>query len=198
MASFQCSSHDAHITRAVKSVVATSVGHLDELLLDGLTVLELLGVHEVGSTKLICPLLLAVIYIHNDNLARSILDTALNDGETNASGTEDGDVTALLNTTLASSDDRGTVTSCDTATEQACTVHGGLVGNFDNGNVGDDGVLGESRGAHEVKKVLALALKARGAIGHDTLALGCSDLATEIGLARLAELALFAFRGAGG
>lgn len=43
-----------------------------------------------------------------------------------------------------------------------------------------------------MKQVLALALEARGAIGHDALALGGADLAAEVGLARLAELALLA------
>jgi hypothetical protein len=51
--------------------------------------------------------------------------------------------------------------------------------------------------AHEVEEVFALALEARGAIRHDTLALGCSDLSTQVRLSGFAELALFAFWCAG-
>lgn len=43
-----------------------------------------------------------------------------------------------------------------------------------------------------MKQVLALALEARSAVGHNALALGGADLAAEVGLARLAELALLA------
>jgi hypothetical protein len=44
-----------------------------------------------------------------------------------------------------------------------------------------------------VEEVLALAPEARGAVGHDTLTLCSADLAAEVGLAGLAELALLAF-----
>jgi hypothetical protein len=47
-----------------------------------------------------------------------------------------------------------------------------------------------------VKEVLALALEARSAIGHDTLSLRGTNLAAEVGLAGLAELAFLAFWGA--
>jgi hypothetical protein len=47
-----------------------------------------------------------------------------------------------------------------------------------------------------VEKVLALALESRGAVWHDTAALGCSNFSAKVGLARLAELAFLTFRGA--
>jgi hypothetical protein len=56
--------------------------------------------------------------------------------------------------------------------------------------------LRESGSSHEVQEVLALALEPRGSIGHDSPSLGCSDLAAKVGLARLAELAFTALRGA--
>jgi hypothetical protein len=46
-----------------------------------------------------------------------------------------------------------------------------------------------------VEDVLAAGLEAGGAVGHDTLTLGGADLAAEVGLAGLAELALTAFGG---
>lgn len=196
VASLKSASHNVNVTSAVECVIATTVGHLDKLLLDGLTVLELLGVHKVGSTELLCPLLLAVVDIHDDNLAGTVLDATLNDGKTDTTSTEDGDVAALLNTTLAGRDNGGSVTGGDTTAEQAGTVHRGLLCDCNDGNVGYNGVLGEGRGTHKVEKILALALEARSAVGHDTLTLGSANLATEVGLAGLAELALFAFWGA--
>jgi hypothetical protein len=47
-----------------------------------------------------------------------------------------------------------------------------------------------------VQQVLALALEARGSVWHNTLALGGSDLTTQVGLARFAEFALLALGGA--
>jgi hypothetical protein len=195
VASLESGSHNVNVTSAVEGVVTTTISHLNELLLDGL-VLELHGVNKVGGTELLSPLLLAVVDIDDNDLGRAVLDTTLNDRETDTAGTEDSNVGALLNTTLAGSDDSGTVTSRDTTTQQASAVHGGLVGDLDDRNVGNDGVLREGRGTHEVEKILALALEARGSVRHDTLALSGSDLATKVGLARLAELALLALRGA--
>lgn len=45
-----------------------------------------------------------------------------------------------------------------------------------------------------MKKVLALALESGCAIGHDTLTLRRANLTAQIRLARLAKLALLAFR----
>jgi len=59
---------------------------------------------------------------------------------------------------------------------------------------GDDRVLAERGAAHEVEKRLSLAGKAGRAVGHHSLALGVPDLAAQIRLGRLAELALAALR----
>lgn len=192
VACLERSAHDVDIACAVECVVAAAVSHLDELLLDALGA-ELGGVDEVGGAELLGPLLLGVVHVDNDDLAGLVLDSTLDDGQTDTAGTEDSDVGALLDTTLSCGDDGGTVTSCDTAAKQAGAVHGGLLGDGNDGDVGNNGVLGECRGSHEVEEVLALALEARGAVRHDTLALGGADLAAEVGLTRLAELALFAF-----
>jgi hypothetical protein len=47
-----------------------------------------------------------------------------------------------------------------------------------------------------VQQVLATGLEPRSTVGHDTLALCGTDLAAEVGLAGLAELALTALGGA--
>lgn len=195
VAGLEGSTHDADVTGAVKGVVAAAVGHLDELVDDGGALGQLGGVDEVGGTELTGPLLLAGVDVDNDDLGGLVDDGTLDDGQTDTAGAEDGDVVALLD---VGGDARGAVAGGDAAAEQAGAVHGGVLLDGDDGDVGDDGVLGEGGGAHEVQEVLALALEARGAVGHDALALGCADLAAEVGLAGLAELALLALGGVEG
>ena len=182
MAPLQRRTHDVYVARALECVIASSIGHLDQLLLNALSA-ELRGVHEIRSAKLLAPLLLAVVHVHDDDLARAILHRTLDYGQTNTSSSEDGNVRAFLHTALAGGDDGRAVAGGDAAAEQAGAVHGGLLGDGDDGDVRYDGVLREGGCAHEVEEVLALALEARGAVGHDAFALGGADLAAEVGLA---------------
>jgi len=195
VAGLERAAHNVHISSAIESVVATTICHFNEFLLDRL-VLELGRVDEIGRPKLCAPLLFAVVDIDDDDLTSTVLDTTLNDGETDTASAEDSDVGALLDTAPAGGDDCSAVTSCDTTAQQAGAVHWCLVGDGDDGDVGHNGVLRKGRGTHEVEKVFALALEARGSVRHDTLALGCANLAAKVGLAGLAELALLAFWGA--
>lgn len=192
MAGLESGAHDTDVTRAVEGVVATAVSHLDQLLLDSLAV-ELSGVDEVGGTELAGPFLLGVVDIDGNDLASLVLNSTLHNGKTDTSSTENSNIGALLN---LGGDNGGTVTGCDTAAEQAGSVGRDLGGNSDNGNVGDNSVLGEGGGTHEVEDVLAAGLETRGAVGHHTLALSGTDLAAEVSLARLAELAFPALGGA--
>ena len=199
VAGLESAAHDVHVTGAVEGVVAAAVGHLNQPRLDVLALLQVLGrVDKVGGAELGRPLLLRLVHVYDNDLARLLLDRALDDTQTNAASAEDGDGGALLDTALASGDDGGAVTGGDAAAEQACAVHGSIRGDGDDGDVGHNGVLGEGRAAHEVEEVLALALEARGAVRHHTLALGRADGTAEVGLARLAELALLALGGAAG
>ena len=192
MASLQGSAHDTDITSAVKGVVATTVSHLNQVLLDSLAG-QLGGVNEVGGAELAGPGLLAVVDIDSNDLASLVLDSTLQNGKTNTADTEDSDVGALLN---LGSDNGSAVSGGDTAAEQAGAVGGDLRSDSHHGDVGDNGVLGEGGGTHEVKEVLATGTEAGSAIGHDTLTLCSTDLTAEVGLAGLAELALAALGGA--
>jgi hypothetical protein len=197
VAGLQGAAHDVHVAGAVESVVEAAVGHVHQPGLNSLAVLQVLGrVDEVGCSELGRPLLLRLVHVDDDDLAGFVLDRALDDTQADTASAEDGDGGALLDTTLAGGDHRGAVAGGDTAAEQTGTVHRGLLGDGDYGDVGDDGVLGESRAAHEVQEILALALEARGAVGHHTLALCGANGTAEVGLARLAELALLALSGA--
>lgn len=192
MAGLESSTHDVDVASAVEGVVETTIAQLNKLLHDGLA-LELGGVDEVGGTELAAPFLLGVVDIDNDNLLGLVLDGSLDDGETDAAGTENGDGAALLD---VGSDTGGSVTGGDTAAEQAGTVHRSILLDGDDGDVGNDCVLGESGGTHEVEEILSTGAETAGAIGHQTLTLGSTDLTAEVGLARLAELALLALGGA--
>ena len=92
-------------------------------------------------------------------------------------------------------DARRAVAGREAATEEARLVERRLVGDGNDRVLADDRVLREGRAAHEVEKLLALALEALGAVGHDALALRRTHRAAQVGLARLAELALAALGG---
>ena len=192
MACLEGSPHDLNVTSAVKGVIASAVRHLDKLVDNGGALGQLRGVDKVRGAELLGPLLLARVDIDDDDLASPLLNSTLDDGETDAAGTEDGDVAALLD---VGRDARSAVAGGDAAAQKTGAVHGRVLLYRYDRDVGDDGVLGEGRGAHEVQEVLALALEARGAVRHQALALGGADLAAEVRLARLAELALLALRG---
>lgn len=193
VASLERGAHDGHVAGAVEGVVAAAVGHLDELVDDGLAALELGGVDEVGGAELLGPLLLGGVDVDDDDLAGLVLEGALDDGEADTAGAEDGHVGPGLH---VGCDGRGAVARRDAAAEQARPVHGGVGLHGHHRDVRYDGVLGEGGRSHEVQEVLALALEPGAAIRHHTLTLRRPDLAAQIRLARLAELALLAFRGA--
>lgn len=192
VAGLESSAHDTDVTCAVKGVVAATVSHLNQVLLDSLA-RQLGGVNEVGGTELAGPGLLAVVDIDSNDHTSLILDGTLHDGQTDTASTEDSHVGTLLD---LGSHDSSTVTGGDTTTEQTGAVGGDLGSDSDNGDIGDNGVLGEGGGTHEVQQILAASPEPRSSIGHDTSTLSGTDLTTQIGLARLAELALTAFRGA--
>ena len=192
VASLQGSAHNANVTSAVEGVVTSTIRHLDELLLDAL-VTKLRWVDEVSAAELLAPGFLVVIDVHHDDLRGSVLDCSLNDRQAYTASAEDSNVRPLLD---VGSNDSSAVSGGDTTTEQACAIHRGLVGDGNDRDICDDGVLGEGGSAHEVEQVLALTLQSRSSIGHDSFSLGCSDLATQVGLPGRAKLAFATFRGA--
>lgn len=188
VAGLEGSTHDTNVASAVEGVVTATISHLNQLLLNALSV-ELGRVNEVGSTELAGPGLLAIVYIDNNDLTGLVLHSTLDDRETDTSGTEDGDIGTFLN---LGGNNGGTVTGGDTTAEQAGSVSGGLGSDGNDRDIGNDGVLREGGGTHEVQDVLSTGPEAGGAIGHDTATLGSPDLTAKVGLSRLAELALAA------
>lgn len=188
VAGLEGGAHDVDVTSAVKGVVETAVGHLDEVILD-LLVANLGRVHEIRRAKLVRPRLLSVVRVDGDDATGLGKDRSRDDGQTNTADTKDGDSATGLDLCGLGC---GAETGGDTAAEQACLVERCLFGNRDQAVLRDDGVLRESGGAHKVQELLALAGEALGAVGHHTLALRGADGTAQVGLARLAELALLA------
>ena len=67
MASLQSRAHDADISGAVKGVITSTIGHLNQLLLDSL-VLQIGRVDEIRGAELLRPGLLAWVQVNDDDL----------------------------------------------------------------------------------------------------------------------------------
>src|SRR5690606_24053751 len=144
------------------------------ILLDWL--IELHWIHKLCGSKLLCPLLLAIICINGNDPASTLLNSALDDTESYTTATKDGDRGTLLD---GSSDDSGTIAGGDTPAEKTGRLHGGIGTDGVDRDVCNDGLLREGRGTHEVEERRALAGQTGCSLRHDTNALGCTDLAAE-------------------
>jgi hypothetical protein len=192
MARLERGAHDADVAGAVERVVAPTVRHLNQHVDHALALGQLGRVDKVGRAKFPRPRLLGRVDVHHNDPTRSLGDAALHHAQADAARAEDGHVAALLH---LGRDARRAVARRDAAAEQAGPVHGRVLLHRHDRDVGHHRVLAESRGAHEVQDVLAAGAEARGPVGHDAAALRRADLAAQVGLARLAELALAAFGG---
>lgn len=188
VAGLEGGTHDTNVASAVEGVVTATISHVNQLFLNALAV-ELGRVDEVGSTELAGPGFLAVIDIDDNDLTSLVLHSTLDDRETDTASTEDGHIGALLD---LGGHNSGTVTGGDTTAEQAGAVSRGLGSDSNDRDIGNDGVLREGGGTHEVQDILSTGLEAGGAIGENTTTLGSPDLTAKVGLSRLAELALAA------
>jgi len=145
---------------------------------------KLRRVDKIRSAEFLSPRLLSVVDIHHYDLPSTVLDRTLYDTQPHAASPKDRDGGAFFY--IGGYHGRA-VAGCDAAAEEAGPVHGRFVGDGDDGDVGYDSVLREGAGAHEVQEVFAAGFKPGGAVWHDSLALGGTDLAAEVRLARFAE-----------
>lgn len=190
MTRFQGSAHDTNVAGTVEGVVAPAVGHLNQLVDDAGTLGQLGWVKEICRAESPAPLFLVRVEVDDDDLPGLLRNRALDHTKTDAPGPEDSDVRPFLH---LGRDPRRAVASRDAAPEQARLVHRRVLLHRHDRDVRYYCVLREGRAAHKVQQVLALAPEARRSIGHHALALRGADLAAEVRLAGLAELALFTF-----
>lgn len=76
-------SHDLYVACAVKSIVETTIGHLDELF-NNLAIWNILWVDKVGRSHVTSPLFLVWVHVDGNDLAGFASGSTLNDSETNA------------------------------------------------------------------------------------------------------------------
>ena len=190
MTGLECRTHQFHVTHTFKGVVRAAIGHLDDHFLNRLVVV--VGIDCISGAQLSGDIELAGIDVHADDSA-GLGHLGADDGcQADAAETEDGHSRAFLN--FGGVQNRADTGGHATA-QQADLVQGCLPGDLRQGDFRQHGVLGESRATHVVVQRLALVGEAGGAIRHHTLALGCTNGATQVGFARGAELALATFSG---
>ena len=119
VAGFECRPHHTHVAPAVESVVAASVCHLDQMLLDALSA-QLGRIDKVGRAEFLAPSLLAVVDVDDYDLSGAVLYGALDYREADAPSAKDSNIRALL---YARSHHCSAVPCGDTAAEEAGTVH---------------------------------------------------------------------------
>ena len=182
--------HQGRVADALEGVVRAAVGEGDQVL-DEVAV-DLLGVDEVGHAHRLAEGLLVVVDVDADDHVGADHARALDHGEAHAAEAEDDDVGAGFH--LGGVEDRAE-TGGHAAAEEADLVEGRVLADLGHGDLREDRVGREGRGAHEVMDGLAALGEAAGPIGHEPLALGRPDGLAEVGLGVQAELTDPALRG---
>ncbi|MCY1535801.1 hypothetical protein D9M68_712230 [compost metagenome] len=194
MRGFERLAHHLGVAGAVEGVIGTAdlVGptlrHVDQIGHD--VVAHFLRVDEVGHAEAFAPGLLVVVEVDADDHVGTGETQALDDVEADATKTEDDCGRAHLH--LGRVDDR-TDAGGDAAADVADLVEGRVRVDLGNGDLRQHRVVGEGRAAHVVVDLVLADREARGAVGHQALALGRADRGAEIGLARQAGRAGAAF-----
>merc|ERR1719329_1246309 len=150
------------------------------------------GVDALSGTQLLCYLELLGVHVNANDVRSPDCLSTLDDREADGTETKNSDRREWLNLGVVPDSSKS---CCNAAAKQACRFEFRLGVNLGAGNLCKYGILGESRAAHEVVDCGAVLLqcKAGGAIWHDTLALGASDLRAKIGLGAHAEDAIGSF-----
>src|SRR5690606_1631743 len=167
VAALECGAHHVHIADAFKTEIDTAVGHGNNDFLDRFVVV--FRVDEIGGAHLFRQREFVRVGVDGNDAPGFRLHGALYHRETNAAEAEHGDGVAFLHF-------RGVVHGADAggdaAAKQADFFMRGFRIDFCQRDFGDDGVFAEGAGAHVVVDGFAVVGKARGAVGHQALALG--------------------------
>uniref|UniRef100_A0A0N5A603 LigA n=1 Tax=Parastrongyloides trichosuri TaxID=131310 RepID=A0A0N5A603_PARTI len=185
---FQRLTHDHGVAGAVEGVVGAAVGKLDQM---GHHVRHVLRIDEVGHAEATAPLFLVAVDVDADDHVGPDHLQPLNDVQADAAQAEDHGVGARLD---LGGIDHSADAGGNAAADVADLVERRVFTHFGQRDFRQHGEVREGRAAHIMEKRLALVGKARGAVGHQALALRGPDRGAQVGLAALAELALAAFR----
>ena len=187
---FQRGAHQLHVADALEAVVDATVGHFDDHFLDRLVVI--LRVNEISCAQFTGYIELGRVDVDgNDAAGLGHLRTD-DRRQTDAAEAEHRHGGALFH---LGGVEHGADAGGDAAAEQADLLQRRFLGDHRQGDFRQHGVFGEGRAAHVVVDRLAVVAEARGAVGHQALALGGAHRAAQVGLAGFAEFALAAFGG---
>mmetsp|Transcript_24028 Transcript_24028/g.61353 ORF Transcript_24028/g.61353 Transcript_24028/m.61353 type:complete len:362 (+) Transcript_24028:330-1415(+) len=179
--------HDLGVACAVEGVVPTeaSRAHAHQRLLEWLLRM-IFRVDALCAPELLGNLELLWIHVDSDDGVGTDGLCSLDDGEADGSEAKDGHRREGLH--LGGVPNRAK-TGRDAAAKKTrlLRVHHGV--DLGDGDLGEDGVLGEGRAAHEVPDGTAVLLQreARRAVGHHALSLRAADLRAEVSLWRHTE-----------
>jgi hypothetical protein len=186
MGALQSLPHQLGVADAFKAVVRAAFGKLNNRVDD---TWRRRSVDEVRHAEPARHTLAGRIDVDTDDLIGAHHPRTLDDVEADTAETENPDVRACFN--LRSEEHRADA-GRDAAADVANGLEGRVLAHLGDCDLGHDDVLGESRRTHVVEDGLSANREAAGAVGHQSLALGCADLLAEVGLLRQAELALVA------
>src|SRR5215212_3654507 len=145
----------------------------------------------MGHAKAATPFLFGVVDINPNNLVGADHPGALDDVEPDAAEPEYNYVCARRD--FGGIDHRAHACG-HAATDVAALVEWGVFADFGDRDLWQYREVREGRATHVVKDRFTLVAKAGCPVGHQSLALRCSDGGTQIGLAAEAAFALAAFR----
>jgi hypothetical protein len=151
---------------------------------------DLFRIDEMRHAETLAPLLLGVVEVDADDHVGAGKPQPLDDVEADAAEPEDNALGAGLHLGGIEDGDAGGHAAADVAD----LVERGVFANLGDGDLGQHREIRESGRAHVMVQFFPVEREARGAIGHDALALRGADGGAQIGLARQTRRALPAFR----
>src|SRR5262252_6386186 len=176
MAGFERLAHHRDVAGAVEGVVGAAdlvgaaLGHVDEVR-DQIAA-DLFRIDEVRHAEALAPLLLGVVDVDADDHVRAGEPQPLDDIEADAAETEHDALRAGLH--LGGIED-GADAGGDAAADVADLVERGVLANLGDRDLRQHGEVRECGRAHVMVQLLAVEREARGAVGHDALALRRTD-----------------------
>ncbi len=181
---FQRLAHDLGVANALKAVVGTTIGQLNNRVHH---VFGVLGIDEMRHAEFARHGFAFGVQINADDLVGTHHLQALDHIESNATQAKYNSICACFY--FRRKDDCANA-SGDATADVANLVERRILANFGQRDFGRHRVVAEGGGTHVMKDGFAVQAEATGGVGHQALALRPANQLAQIGFAREAELAL--------
>mmetsp|Transcript_24842 Transcript_24842/g.68805 ORF Transcript_24842/g.68805 Transcript_24842/m.68805 type:complete len:349 (-) Transcript_24842:252-1298(-) len=186
VSTFQCGSHNFHVSGAIKRVVTAPFGHRTrDMLLNGFV--DIFRVDAVSGAESFGNIKFAWVEINPNNLLGARRFCRLDHSKSYSSQSKHShgrigfDLACVLH---------GAKSCRYTTTEEANFFEWRLIGNLSATNLGKDSIFRHCRASHEVEDFFAiLVFEALSPVWHDTLALGTTNRRAQVGLGRSTKYA---------